>query len=47
MCPDVLLQVTQLRELPLAYLTAIRFDAQMYPGVLRQIGTIGERFAAL
>lgn len=46
-CAYVLLQVRQLGELALANLTAIRFDAQMYACVLRQIRGIGERFRAL
>lgn len=47
MGPDVLLEVRQLRELPLADLAAVRFDAQMDAGVLGQVGTVRERLAAL
>lgn len=39
--------MAQLRELPLANFTPVRFDTQVYPGVLREIGTIRERLAAL
>ncbi len=35
--PDVLLQVGELGELPLADLAAVGLDAQMDPHVLRQI----------
>lgn len=47
MRPNVLLQVTELRELPLANFTPVGLDSQMNPGVLREIGTIGEGFATL
>lgn len=45
--PDVLLEMRELRELPLADLAAVRLDAEMDPGVLGQIGTVCERLAAL
>lgn len=45
--PDMLLQVRQLRELPLTDLAAVRFDAQVDPRVLTQVRTVGERFTAL
>ena len=44
---DVLLQVTQLGELPLADLAAIGLDAQVNSRVLRQIGGIGECLGTL
>ena len=44
---NVLLQVTELRELALADLAAVRFDAQMDARVLRQVRTVGERLRAL
>lgn len=44
---DVLLEVRQLRELALADLAAVRFDAQVDTSVLRQVGAVGERLAAL
>lgn len=44
---DVLLEVRQLRELALADLAAVRFDAQVDSGVLRQVGAVGESLAAL
>lgn len=47
MCPYVLLKMRQLRKLPLTNLAAIRFDAQVYPRVLRQVTRVGERFGAL
>lgn len=37
----------QLRELALAYLAAVRLDAQMNAGVLRKIRRVGERLGAL
>jgi len=47
MRPDVLLQMRELRELSLADLTAVRLDAQVDPGVLRQIRRVGEGLRAL
>lgn len=44
---DVLLQVTQLRELPLADLAAVRLDAQVDASVLRQVRRVRERLRAL
>lgn len=44
---DVLLEVRQLREFPLADLAAIRFDPQVDPRVLRQVTGIGKGFRAL
>ena len=41
--PDVLLQVGQLGELPLADLAPVRLDAQVDSRVLRQVGAVGER----
>ena len=46
MCPDVLLEVGQLRELSLADLAAVGLDAQVDPGVLGQVGAVGEGLAA-
>ena len=43
MGPDVLLQVGQLGELPLADLAPVRLDPQVDPRVLRQVGAVGER----
>ena len=45
-CPDVLLEVGQLRELSLADLAAVGLDAQVDPGVLGQVGAVGEGLAA-
>ena len=42
---DVLLEVGQLGELSLADLTPVRLDTQVDPGVLREVGAVGERFA--
>ena len=42
MGPDVLLQVGQLGELPLADLAPVRLDPQVDPRVLRQVGAVGE-----
>ena len=42
--PDVLLQVGELGELPLADLAAVGLDAQVDPGVLGQVGTVREGF---
>lgn len=39
--------MTQLRELALANLAAIRLDAQVDPCVLRQVRAVGERLRAL
>ena len=47
MCPDVLLEVGQLRELSLADLAAVGLDAQVDTHVLGQVGAVGEGFAAL
>lgn len=44
---DVLLQVGQLGEFPLANLAPVRLDAQVYPSVLRQIAGVCERLIAL
>lgn len=44
---DVLLEVRQLRELALADLAAVRFDAQVDTSVLRQVRAVRERLAAL
>ena len=46
-CTDVLLKVRQLGELPLADLAAERFDAKMDPGMLGEVGAVGELFVAL
>lgn len=46
-CPDVLLEVGQLRELSLADLAAVGLDAQVDTHVLGQVGAVGEGFAAL
>ena len=43
----VLLKMTQLSELPLAYLASIRLYTKMYPRVLREIRRICERLRAL
>jgi hypothetical protein len=43
----MLLQVRELSEFPLADFTAVRFDAQMNPCVLREIARVGKRFCAL
>jgi hypothetical protein len=43
---DVLLQVGELGELPLADLAAVGLDAQVDPGVLGQVGTVREGFIA-
>jgi hypothetical protein len=45
--PDVLLQVGELGELPLADLAAVGLDAQVDPHMLRQIWTVGKGLAAL
>ena len=45
--PDVLLQVGQLGELPLADLAPVRLDAQVDTHVLGQVGAVGEGLAAL
>lgn len=45
--PDVLLEVGELRELPLADLAAVGLDPQVDPGVLGQVGTVREGLAAL
>ena len=45
--PDVLLQMTQLGELALTNLAAVRFDAQVDARVLRQVRAVGERLGAL
>jgi hypothetical protein len=42
--PDVLLQVRELGELPLADLAAVGLDAQVDSGVLGQVGTVCECF---
>ena len=47
MRPNVLLQVGELRELPLADLAAIGLDAQVDPRVLRQVARVGKGFRAL
>lgn len=44
---DVLLEVGQLGELPLADLAAVRLDAQVDPRVLAQVGAVRERLATL
>jgi len=38
--PDVLLQVGELGELPLADLATVGLDPQVNPGVLGQVGTV-------
>ena len=43
--PDVLLEVGELGELPLADLAAVGLYAQVDPGVLGQVGTVGEGLA--
>lgn len=43
----VLLQMRELCELPLADLAAVGLDAEVDPGVLRQVGAVRERLAAL
>ena len=43
---DVLLEVGQLGELSLADLTPVRLDTQVDPGVLREVGAVGEGLAA-
>ena len=40
----MLLQVGELGELPLADLTSVGLDAQVDPGVLGQVGTVGKGF---
>ena len=42
----MLLQVRQLGELPLTDLTPVRLDAQVDPGVLRQVRTVRKRLVA-
>ena len=44
--PDVLLEVGELGELPLADLAAVGLDPQVDPGVLGQVGTVGEGLVA-
>ena len=44
MGPNVLLQVGELGELPLADLAAVGLDPQVDPGVLGQVGTVREGF---
>lgn len=44
---DVLLQVTQLGELALTNLAAVRLDAQVDARMLRQVRAVGERLGAL
>ena len=43
---DVLLEVGQLGELPLTDLTPVGLDAQVDPGVLGEVGAVGEGLAA-
>ena len=45
--PHVLLKVAELRELALADLAAVRFDAQVDARMLRQVRAVGERLGAL
>ena len=47
MGPDVLLQVGQLGELPLADLAPVGLDAEVDSGVLGEVGAVGEGLAAL
>ena len=42
---DVLLEVGQLGELSLADLTPVGLDTQVDPGVLREVGAVGEGLA--
>lgn len=46
-CPNMLLQMRQLRELALTNFTLVRFDSQMYPGVLREVTRIGKGLITL
>lgn len=43
----MLLQVRQLSETPLAVGAAVRFDAQVYSQVLRQVGRVHEGLGAV
>ena len=43
---DVLLEVGQLGELPLTDLAPVGLDAQVDPGVLGEVGAVGEGLAA-
>ena len=43
MSPDVLLEMGELGELALANLTSVGLDAEVDPGVLREVGAVGER----
>lgn len=45
--PDVLLEMREMRKLPLTNLTAVGFDAQVDAGVLGQVTGIGKRLGAL
>ena len=46
MCSDVLLQVGELGKLSLTDLAAVGLDAQVDPGVLGEVGTVGEGLTA-
>ena len=46
-CSDVLLEMRQLGELPLADLTPVGLDAEVDPHVLGEVGAVGETLAAL
>lgn len=45
--PNVLLQVAELGELPLAELAAVRLDAQVDARVLREVAAVGKALRAL
>ena len=45
--PDVLLEMWELGELALTYFTSVGLDAEMDPGVLREVGAVGEGLAAV
>lgn len=46
-CSDMLLEMRQLGELPLADLAAVGLDAQVDTGVLRQVRGVGEGLRTL
>ena len=43
--PDVLLEMRELGELALTYFTSVRLDAEVDPGVLREVGAVRKRFS--
>lgn len=45
-CPNVLLEVGQLGELPLADLAPVGLDAEVDSGVLGKVGAVGKRLVA-